>query len=846
MAKKDKDTFSLSEIKKSFVTKDGFFVAPDDSDVGKPSAVVQEVDTSSVRTTGGGDILPPETPTRAVSGQVLPPDRTSKTLFGTTLREALESKKDTSVTNQSNYLRTVKRLESMGFDVDLDLSYFNDQKVIKDIVLNINLNMEGKADFKVGGTSFQFTPHTKADVGTHLKALIGAYLPQESANAVSTYEKKMLGQDKAFAFDFQIRRKAKNIILPEVDIFNRGVHQGIRNLTSKEAKIFALTKLLTGLRDPDILNIRIKPGKAGEEVAFLRKSTKTVASISNKGRKIDYSLGKYIYEILDELRADAEKAGRDTLFTQSKATLTKEINKSIRASLAEVGGEILNADTEKVKEFTLGDLRKNLFDILEEEYGYIDANRALGHSTKDVGLGHYKPGRRGRIGKLGSSLDLFFRLYAEDIGFLTPKALVKSYGLETAAENVTDKPFSKTTSAEDLEFERRLQDLEEGTTSKGGGAAKDLEKDLDKLERAADRKEAVLERLKTTGQQMEELTGTTTGQKQVAGPDRNPSLDLKNTEVDFGYLDTSKENISLLNSEHAKAVRTGDFTQFDSLHDRIVEEIEEKPLKPKSNVPPSDYKPSRGGGKASGLAVLDPEVSGIGLQEIKDMTRGIADSVKATGNAVINGVSFAWDKIPAPVKKAIPILGMGMGVWIVYQRAMEDKAKYAEGEWPLARQAKFLGQGAEEVFSILPLTTTDIEEINEYLQTEAGQRMIAATEKREAESMPDLDSEGLPIIEMAEDMPSLRDTQQYKEVMDLEDPEGLTAPSLEQQMQESIEPEPSDAGMQATATEDELGPIDTMDRPQSFIEADKPLEQEYDSILMEPFAKPKISEDLRA
>lgn len=98
--------------------------------------------------------------------------------------------------------------------------------------------------------------------------MIGAYLPQESANAVSTYEKKMLGQDKAFAFDFQIRRKAKNIILPEVDIFNRGVHQGIRNLTSKEAKIFALTKLLTGLRDPDILNIRIKPGKAGEEVAF--------------------------------------------------------------------------------------------------------------------------------------------------------------------------------------------------------------------------------------------------------------------------------------------------------------------------------------------------------------------------------------------------------------------------------------------------------------------------------------------------------------------------------------------------------------------------------------------------
>ena len=252
-----------------------------------------------------------------------------------------------------------------------------------------------------------------------------------------------------------------------------------------------------------------------------------------------------------------------------------------------------------------------------------------------------------------------------------------------------------------------------------------------------------------------------------------------------------------------------DFTQFDSLHDRIVEEIEEKPLKPKSNVPPSDYKPSRGGGKASGLAVLDPEVSGIGLQEIKDMTRGIADSVKATGNAVINGVSFAWDKIPAPVKKAIPILGMGMGVWIVYQRAMEDKAKYAEGEWPLARQAKFLGQGAEEVFSILPLTTTDIEEINEYLQTEAGQRMIAATEKREAESMPDLDSEGLPIIEMAEDMPSLRDTQQYKEVMDLEDPEGLTAPSLEQQMQESIKPQPSDAGMQATATEDELGPIET-------------------------------------
>ena len=55
------------------------------------------------------------------------------------------------------------------------------------------------------------------------------------------------------------------------------------------------------------------------------------------------------------------------------------------------GLEVVDTTTNTVIDFTLGNLRKNIFDILEEKIGADKANKVLGHgATGDVGLDYYK------------------------------------------------------------------------------------------------------------------------------------------------------------------------------------------------------------------------------------------------------------------------------------------------------------------------------------------------------------------------------------------------------------------------------------------------------------------------
>ena len=83
--------------------------------------------------------------------------------------------------------------------------------------------------------------------------------------------------------------------------------------------------------------------------------------------------------------------------------------------------KITDSVSGEVKPFSIANFRANIFDILEEEYGTVEANKILGHSggdaSKDIGLLHYKPLRlRTRKGlQKGSVIDQFAVIFLEDI-----------------------------------------------------------------------------------------------------------------------------------------------------------------------------------------------------------------------------------------------------------------------------------------------------------------------------------------------------------------------------------------------------------------------------------------------
>ena len=349
--------------------------------------------------------------------------------FGVSIRDAINAKRETvSDATIDSYERTVSRLEKMGFNTTADLSTINNHQAMDEIIDKV---LENKKEY---------TPNVKARLGSDIKALIEAHLPEGVANAVQSFEKKARPKTKTRLFDFTVQRAAKPLILPEFDVFSKAIHKGIMSIPDKETRVFALTKLLSGLRDTDITGIRIEPAEKGKEVAYLRSSTKSLASISNKGRPIDYNLGSNIFAILDDLRQDVveAKVNREKLFSKSPATMKKTVQDAIRISLKEAGAEIIDTRGDKVVPFTLGALRKNIFDIIDEEESLRVANQVLGHSVKDTGLNYYKPGRKGRIGNVASAMDTFFNIYAKEVGYDSPKNLLKVYGLERASLTVPD------------------------------------------------------------------------------------------------------------------------------------------------------------------------------------------------------------------------------------------------------------------------------------------------------------------------------------------------------------------------------------------------------------------------
>ncbi len=229
---------------------------------------------------------------------------------------------------------------------------------------------------------------------------------------------------------------AKKITLPSIEDLNKAIHATTLKLKgNKEAVAFFQLKHLLGIRNRDLVNLTV--GEAIEDSPYgtLDPGSNTLYGISNKGQRTNYQLPSLAQDILADLGTDAKGRMGDSksvkLFTQSEAKLRTLINNTMNETMSEMGLEITDQKTNKKIPFTISDLRKNVFDAINESEGAGVANVVLGHSTKgDVGLTHYKVDRQSRrkMSVVQRASEEFGNMYLQDINQVNPKNLYKTYG----------------------------------------------------------------------------------------------------------------------------------------------------------------------------------------------------------------------------------------------------------------------------------------------------------------------------------------------------------------------------------------------------------------------------------
>ena len=246
-------------------------------------------------------------------------------------------------------------------------------------------------------------------------------------------------------------------------------------------------------------------------------------------------------------------------------SVRKKIQNPIRQALQEAGETITNQKTGEDIPFTLGNLRKNIFDIIDEEEGTQVANAVLGHSTKDVGLNFYKPGRKGRVSRIASSMDDFFEVFSQAAGYENPQNLLKQYQLERASTKV---PAIVSKVPEVAKAERTAADA----TASLLGPAQDAESLAQRMETAATRAEAAAERLKqASGQPESTATEELLGEAQEKPePPRRRTF---NQALELGGMTQEEVDAAL------KALDEGDletYKEISSEGDRKTNEILKK------------------------------------------------------------------------------------------------------------------------------------------------------------------------------------------------------------------------------------------------------------------------------
>ena len=287
----------------------------------------------------------------------------------------------------------------------------------------------------------KFSPRKRAVIGVHLKSMINLGKRPGTANAVTEYEKINLGSKDAFNFQKYIRSAGPTLVYPKFESFAKAIEVGISKIEDKEARGFAVLKLLTGIRDQDFQRIDLgKEEVTKDTISYrLNPETKTV-QIFNKGQVTSYQLGESAFQVLNELREDAlkEDVTRDKLFSRRLDGLkSRHIVPKIREAFEEAGLKIREEASGKEVPFQFKMLRKGFFTVVQKEFDTETADRLLGHTVGgSTGIEHYQvkfadegPSRESQ------AADRFFSIFSKQTNKAGPQAALTTFNFPQAAKN---------------------------------------------------------------------------------------------------------------------------------------------------------------------------------------------------------------------------------------------------------------------------------------------------------------------------------------------------------------------------------------------------------------------------
>jgi integrase len=406
-------------------------------------------------------------------------------MAGKTIQEAFESylegnRSDDSVATMR---RALKDLESAGFPPDSLISELNSE--------------EGIAHLQKWATTERYDGVSAGagNLASRVKTLITAGTSVDEVNVLANWEKTNRNTNKEFGI--RLTRAARKLELPDFDNFNKAIDATARQIDDKEARAFFLIKMLTGLRNPDIINLKLGKAVKGAEYGSFDPSIQKIYALSNKGERINYDLGEVVHGILADLAADAEAEGRTTLFSRTGKAGERyyrgKINPVMNRNMDAMGLEIFDLNKGEAVPFSIRDLRKNIFDILDEEEGPGAANKVLGHSSGgDVGLKHYKVERTRRksLSGLQRSQELFSSLYMESLGFDNPQILFGNDGYKFSTDKFNPSAvasISTGVSPDEQRIESRLQTTQARAERSIDATTESVSKRIKNLERLIDK-----------------------------------------------------------------------------------------------------------------------------------------------------------------------------------------------------------------------------------------------------------------------------------------------------------------------------------------------------------------------
>jgi len=502
----------------------------------------------------------------------------------------LDENKKKNIANIKNFVKN-KLVKKLGVSLDKDLSFVN--------------NMDTLTALVELSKKFYKTERARGEIGVWLKALINVGKPLNIAepNQVSQLEEKTKG-DRSKGFNISATRDTKQKSFPPPWSFHKTLNDAFATLPDQNIKAFAMTKLFSGIRNPDILRLEVMPSDAKlrkQDATYVDLASKKVY-IYNKGNAIPLDLGTVLANILVDTAEEAKAAGRVELFPEKESVYRDKINTAVRQMMKERGLSIQVASTFEEIPFSIKDLRANIFDTLEDQFGKDTANKVLGHSTADdVGMAHYKVQRTARRSTLNkaSTVDHFAKMFLEDILYsedslgqisipedkgLSPKAFFLRHGFTGAADRAKDiipvtgngidravESITQVISMDQKQVESQINSFHQvvkDLSTQVGSALDSVQKKVDDLTKSMGDLFAAKEKSSTV-KTLDDMSNEE--RTSYLEANRKPS----DTDAITEYRIRKKEDLPI-----SEGLRTQAISDLDDRSNKIIDDVKKKVFKP--------------------------------------------------------------------------------------------------------------------------------------------------------------------------------------------------------------------------------------------------------------------------